>query len=165
MALFTALDRLAIPHETHAHPPVFTVEEAKRHRPVVGQQDQQDQQGHHTKNLFLRNKKGRMWLVTLDEDRPVDLKDLGQRLGAGNLSFASAERLRTHLGVEPGSVTPLAVMNDEARAVTMVLDAALTEGEVWCHPLTNDRTTRLSGPDLRRFLEAVGHPPEIIRFD
>lgn len=163
-ALFVALDRLAIAHETYAHPPVFTVEEAKRHRPAADRHGDQGHQGHHTKNLFLRNKKGRMWLVTLHEDRPVDLKDLGQRLGAGNLSFGSAERLRTHLGVEPGSVTPLAIMNDSAGAVTMVLDAALGDGHVWCHPLTNDRTTRLSGPDLVRFFEAVGHPAELVRF-
>ncbi len=157
-ALFAALNALAIPHETHTHPPVFTVEEAKRHRPV----DPAEATGHHTKNLFLRNKKGKMWLVTLHEDRPVDLKDLGARLGAGNLSFASAARLRTHLGVEPGSVTPLAVINDIAHEVTLVLDAALTVGHVWCHPLTNDRTTRLAGPDLVRFLVSTGHTPELI---
>jgi hypothetical protein len=157
-ALFAALNALAIPYETHAHPPVFTVDEAKRHRP----EDSLEAPGHHTKNLFLRNKKGRMWLVTLHEDRPVDLKDLGARLGAGNLSFASAARLRTHLGVEPGSVTPLAVINDTAQEVTLVLDQALTVGHVWCHPLTNDRTTRIAGTDLVRFLASTGHTPDLI---
>lgn len=154
--LLAELDRLGLAYAAHAHPPVFTVLEAKRHRPVEAPGE------HHTKNLFLRNKKGKMWLVTLDEDRPVDLKDLGARLDAGNLSFASPERLRRHLGVEPGSVTPFAVMNDLGREVTMVLDRALTEGHVWCHPLTNDRTLRLAGADLVRFLEAAGHAPELL---
>lgn len=154
-ALFSRLDALGVAHETFAHAPVFTVEEAKRHRPAPG--------GLHTKNLFVRNKKGRMWLITLAEERAVDLRALARDLGAGNLSFASPERLRRHLGVEPGSVTPLAVMNDLAGEVTVVLDRALAESAlVWCHPLTNDRTTRLSGEDLVRFLAATGHAPELI---
>lgn len=156
--LLAELDRLGIDYAAHAHPPVFTVPEAKRHRPVEAPGE------HHTKNLFLRNKKGKMWLVTLDEDRPVDLKDLGARLGAGNLSFGSAERLRRHLGVEPGSVTPLAVMNDTGGEVTLVLDRALAEGHVWCHPLTNDRTLRLASADLVRFLAATGHAPQLLDF-
>lgn len=155
-ALFARLDALAIAHETHQHPPVFTVEEARRHRPSGAH-------GLHTKNLFLRNKKGKMWLVTLEEERPVDLKALGQTLGAGNLSFASTPRLRTHLGVEAGSVTPLAILNDPRAEVTLVLDKALASAErVWCHPLTNDRATAISGPDLVRFAEALGHPPTLL---
>jgi len=117
-------------------------------------------EGLHTKNLFVRNKKGRMWLVTLAAERPVDLKQLARTLDAGNLTFASPARLRQHLGVEPGSVTALAALNDPAGLVTVVLDAALAASPaVWCHPLTNDRTTRLSGSDLVRFLGATGHPP------
>jgi 8-oxo-dGTP diphosphatase len=99
--LWARLSELAIAHETHAHAPVFTVEEAKRHRPPG--------EGLHTKNLFVRDKKERMWLVTLEEDRPVDLRALARELGTSNLSFASPARLRRHLGVEPGSVTPLAL--------------------------------------------------------
>lgn len=157
-ALFAKLDELGIAHVTHEHPPVFTVEEARRHRP-------DEARGLHTKNLFLRNKKGKMWLVTLEEGRPVDLKALGQMLGAGNLSFASYPRLRTHLGVEPGSVTPLAIMHDRAGEVALVLDQALAEAEqVWCHPLTNDRATGISGPELVRFATALGHPPTLIAF-
>ena len=155
-ALFSSLASMGLAYDTHAHPPVFTVEEAKRHRLA-------DAAGLHTKNLFLRNKKGKMWLVTLDEDRPVDLKALGARLGAGNLSFGSAERLRTHLGVEPGSVTPLAVLCDRQHEVTFVLDADLARADkVWCHPLTNDRTIALSGADLVRFATEVGHPPTLL---
>lgn len=155
-ALFARLDALGIAHATAAHPPVFTVPEAKLHRAAF----EAPGDSVHTKNLFVRNKKGRMWLVTLEEDRPVDLKALGERLGAGNLSFASPERLRTHLGVEPGSVTPLAVMNDTNGDVTLVLDQALADATaVACHPLTNDRTTRLAGVDLVRFVTATGHAP------
>lgn len=154
-ALFERLTALDIRCETHPHPPVFTVGEAKAVRPPGA--------GLHTKNLFLRNKKKRMWLVTLEEDRPVDLRALGRQLGAGNLSFASPARLRRHLGVEPGSVTPLALINDADAEVTMVLERELADSAaLWCHPLTNDRTTRLSGPDLVRFLQASGHPPILI---
>jgi len=156
-ALFARLQALDIRHETHVHAPVFTVTEAKCERPPG--------EGLHTKNLFVRNKKGRMWLVTLHEDRVVDLKALARTLGTDNLSFASPARLRAHLGVEPGSVTALAVMNDATNAVTMVLDPLLVEGDVWCHPLTNDRTTRLSGSDLCRFLKACGHAPVMLARD
>jgi Ala-tRNA(Pro) deacylase len=117
----------------------------------------------HVKNLFLRNKKGAMWLVTLPEDRPVDIKQLAGALCAGHLSFGSTDRLRKHLGVEPGSVTPFAVLNDAAGAVTAVLDAEVAEsGLVHCHPLTNDRTTALSGADLVRFMTQAGHPPILL---
>ncbi len=157
--LFARLDALGIAHATHAHPPVFTVEEARVVRarlPDLGG-------GLHAKNLFLRNKKGAMWLVTLEESTPVDLKALGATLGAGHLSFASPARLREQLGVEPGSVTPLAAMNAAPREVSVVLDARVAAaGRVWVHPLTNDRTTVLSGPDLVTFLTACGHPPRLI---
>lgn len=153
--LFELLDQLGIATSTATHPPVFTVDEARQHRVV--------HQGTHIKNLFLRNKKGAMWLVSTLEDRPIDLKVLGQALGAGHISFASPERLRTHLGVEPGSVTPFAAMNDREGKVAVVLDRALLGGDpVHCHPLTNDRTTAIAGRDLLRFLEHVGHPPTFV---
>ena len=104
--LFARLAELGIAQRTVEHPAVFTVEEAKALRG--------DLPGHHVKNLFLRNKKEEMWLVVALEDRAIDLKRLGEVLGAGRLSFGSAERLKRHLGVEPGSVTPLALINDEA---------------------------------------------------
>src|SRR4030081_2796838 len=107
--LFARLKELGIAQRTVEHPAVFTVEQAKARRG--------DLPGHHIKNLFLRNKKEEMWLVVALEDRAVDLKRLGEVLGAGRLSFGSAERLRRHLGVEPGSVTPLALINDERRAL------------------------------------------------
>ena len=157
-ALLARLEELGISQETKEHAAVYTVEESKRLR---GELD-----GAHIKNLFLRNKKGAMWLVTCLEDREIDLKVLGQALGAGRFSFGSADRLMRYLGVIPGAVTPLAVINDAQGEVKMVLDKALTgAGTVNCHPLVNNMTTRLSAPDLMRFLEASGHKPEILDFD
>jgi 8-oxo-dGTP pyrophosphatase MutT (NUDIX family) len=158
-ALFARLTALGIDTTTVAHPPVFTVEEARAvraHAPALTA-------GLHTKNLFVRNKKGRMWLFTLPEDRAVDLAALAEAVGTRHFSFASPDRLRRHLGVEPGSVTPLAALHDAGGDVTVVLDAALaTAPLVQCHPLTNDRTTAIAGPDLVRFLDAVGHSPVIL---
>jgi len=116
--------------------------------------------GHHIKNLFLRNKKEEMWLVVALEDRAIDLKRLGEKLGAGRLSFGSPERLARYLGVEPGSVTPFAVINDTDHKVTLVLDEGLKAGgPVNAHPLTTTMTSALSLADLLRFFEATGHRP------
>ena len=152
-ALHARLEELGIAYKAVSHPPVFTVEEAKALRGELP--------GAHIKNLFLRNKKGRMWLVTCLEDREVDLKDLGARLEAGRFSFGSAERLMTYLGVEPGSVTPFAVVNDGGGAVTMVLDAGVMAAEaVNCHPLVNTMTTAVAPGDRIRFIEAEGPDPK-----
>src|ERR1700751_5666866 len=151
--LFDRLAELGLAHRTVEHAPVFTVEQAKAHRGSLP--------GHHIKNLFLRNKKEGMWLVVALEDRAIDLKRLGERLGAGRLSFGSPERLRKYLGVEPGSVTPFSVINDADHAVRLVLDAGLkTGGPVNAHPLTNTMTTAIALPDLLRFFEATGHQPD-----
>ena len=157
-ALLARLTELGIAAKTVTHAPVFTVEESKA---LCGELP-----GAHIKNLFLRNKKGAMWLVTCLEDRGIDLKDLGTRLEAGRFSFGSAERLMTNLGVRPGSVTPFAVINDTAGAVTMVLDRGVMDHDlVNCHPLVNHQTTAISPADLLRFLEAEGHAPRMIDFD
>ena len=156
--LLQRLEALGLQSSTVMHPPVFTVEEAKALRGELA--------GGHIKNLFLRNKKGRMWLVTCLEDRRIDLKALGERLGGGRLSFASAERLMTYLGVVPGAVTPFAAINDKTGAVTVVLDRGLfAQAPVNAHPLVNDMTTAIEPDDLVRFLEAENHPPEILDFD
>ena len=150
--LFDRLAELGIAHRTVEHAPVFTVEQAKEHRGELP--------GHHIKNLFLRNKKEEMWLVVAIEDRTVDLKRLGEVLDAGRLSFGSPERLRRHLGVEPGSVTPLALFNDETRVVRLALDSGLREGgPVNAHPLVNTMTTAIAIGDLLRLFEATGHAP------
>jgi Ala-tRNA(Pro) deacylase len=155
--LFARLEQLGIAERTVEHPPVFTVEEAKALRG--------DLAGRHIKNLFLRNKKEEMWLVVALEDRAIDLKRLGQVLGAGRLSFGSAERLKRHLGVEPGSVTPLALINDEARAVRLALDRGLGDSApVNVHPLVNTMTTAMAAADLLRFFAATGHEPRWLDF-
>jgi Ala-tRNA(Pro) deacylase len=154
--LFAALDRLGIAHPTVSHPPLFTVEESQSLRGQIP--------GGHTKNLFLRDKKGALYLVTAEEDAEIELKSLHRRLGAsGRFSFGSADLLMETLGVAPGAVTPLAALNDTAGRVTVVLDAGLLQHAVInCHPLTNTMTTSIAGPDLVRFLEETGHSPRIV---
>jgi Ala-tRNA(Pro) deacylase len=159
--LFARLDELGLAHNTVEHAPVFTVEQAKAHRGTLP--------GHHIKNLFLRNKKEEMWLVVALEDRAIDLKRLGEMLGAGRLSFGSPERLRKYLGVEPGSVTPFAVINDSEHKVTLALDKGLKGGlqaeePINAHPLTNAMTSAISLSDLLRFFEATGHAPRWLDF-
>lgn len=157
-ALLAKIAAAGIDARTLDHHPVFTVEEA---RAVRGELP-----GAHTKNLFLRNKKGRMWLVTVEADRRVDLKALGQALGAGRLSFGSEERLMKWLGLTKGSVTPLGVVNDVQGKVTFALDAALLRADlVNVHPLTNARTTALSPADLVRFCAEHGHDPALLELD
>lgn len=149
------LKELGISYVEHAHPPLRTVEDSKTLRGEMP--------GGHCKNLFLRNKKGKMWLVVTLEDAAVDLKELGARLEAGRLSFGSADRLMTHLGVRPGAVCPFSVMNDRDGAVQIVLqNAMMTHDPLNYHPLVNDRTIALKPSDLIRFLEAVDHPPQYI---
>ena len=155
--LLDILRGLGIEATNFEHSPVFTVEQAKALRGKLS--------GGHIKNLFLRNKKEEMWLIVVGEDKPVDLKKLGETLGAGRLSFGSPERLMRYLGVLPGAVTPFAIVNDRDRRVRVVLDQELLGFElVNCHPLVNDRTTALKPADLQRFLEAEGHKPILMAF-
>ncbi len=151
--LVARLDALGIAHSTHRHPPVFTVEEAQA---LKG-----DLPGAHTKNLFLRDKKGAMWLLVALFDRDIDLKAVARTLSvSGRLSFGSRERLMRYMGVEPGSVTPFAVINDLGGVVRVALDRGLRNQEIWnAHPLDNSMTTALRGVDMLRFLEDADHPP------
>jgi Ala-tRNA(Pro) deacylase len=153
--LFAYLDRLGVAHKTVTHPAVFKVDESRALRGRIP--------GAHTKNLFLRDKKGTAYLVVALEDAAIELKSLHRRLGAsGRFSFGSAELLRALLGVEPGSVTPFAVVNDKELRVTVVLDTAMVAHEVLnFHPLVNTATTTISRQGLLSFLEATGHPPRI----
>ncbi len=156
--LLARLAELGIAARTFTHPPVHTVEEAKALRGEIA--------GAHIKNLFLRNKKGAMWLLPCLEDRDVDLKALGRALGAGRFSFGSAARLMTYLGVEPGAVTPFGVINDTEGQVQMVLDKALLDCDpINAHPLVNDMTVAVSPAGLLRFLDAAGHPPQVLDLD
>src|SRR5262245_23911146 len=116
--LFAFLDKLGIAHTTVTHPPLFTVEESQALRGTIP--------GAHTKNLFLKDKKGALFLVTAPEDAAIELKSLHRTLGAsGRFSFGSADLMRATLGIEPGAVTPFGAINDTERQVTVVLDAAL----------------------------------------
>lgn len=154
--LFAKLAALGIAVTTMRHPPLFTVEQSKQLRGELP--------GGHTKNLFLKDKKDRMWLVTAEEDRSIDLKALGPVLGAqGRVSFGSAERLMRHLGVEPGAVTPFGLVNDVERVVNFVLDEGLLRFAVLnFHPLTNAATTAIGREEFLRFLAAIGHAPRIL---
>jgi len=153
--LFAYLDRLGITHTTVNHPPLFTVEESRALRGTIP--------GGHTKNLFLKAKTGALFLVVALEDARIDLKRLHLRLDAGRFSFGSADLLRRVLGVEPGAVTPFAVVNDANGAVSVVLDAAMMRhAQLNYHPLDNTRTTTIARDDLVRFLQATGHPPRIV---
>jgi Ala-tRNA(Pro) deacylase len=153
--LFAYLDSLGIPHQTLTHPAVFTVEEGRTLRGAIP--------GGHTKNLFLRDKKGVPYLVVASEDAAIELRALHRLLGAsGRFSFGSAELMRELLGVEPGSVTPFAVINDTQHRVTVVLDATMMEHAVLnFHPLVNTATTTISREGLLKFLEATGHSPRV----
>lgn len=146
---------LGVETSTMTHPAVYTVEEAKTHRHGLI--------GAHSKNLFLRDKKGKMFLLTALEDRAIDLKSLRDVLGVRSLSFGSAERLQKYLGVTPGSVTPFGVINDTGGDVTMVLDRGLMEYETLnFHPLINTQTTSISPGGLIQFLESTDHTPVFI---
>ena len=153
--LFAFLDRLEIVHTTVSHPPLFTVEQSRALRGKVP--------GGHTKNLFLKDRRGAFFLVVALEDAAIDLKGLHRRLGAtGRFSFGSADALRELLGVEPGSVTPFAAINDVGGKVAVVLDAAMLANETLnCHPLVNTMTTSISRNGLVKFLDSCGHAPRI----
>lgn len=156
--LMARLAQLAIKTTIHRHPAVYTVEESKALRG--------DLPGAHIKNLFVRDKKRVFWLITVLEERQLDLKALKDRLNAnGNLSFASREYLHDILGVEAGAVTPLAVMNDISGVVKAVLDTDITKADlVNVHPLHNEATMALAPADLVLFMEDCGHKPVLMNF-
>ncbi len=153
--LLERLDALGIRTTTRHHPPVFTVEESKRLRGELP--------GGHTKNLFLKDKKDILWLVVALEDRVLDMKDLRRRIGSAPLSFGRPELLRAVLGIEPGSVTPFALINDTDRQVRVVLDQAMMAIDVLnFHPLSNAATTAIAPKDLLAFIQNCGHAPTIV---
>ncbi len=154
-ALEERLRALGIAFATHRHAPVFTVEEAQALRG--------DLPGTHTKNLFLQDRTGSLFLLTLREAFVVDLNALAKSLNRPRFSFAKAELLKAILQVPPGSVTPFALMNDTARIVTPVFDAEMMAMDpLYFHPLRNDRSTAIAGADLLRFARAIGHDPLLV---
>jgi Ala-tRNA(Pro) deacylase len=155
--IFDYMARNRISYERHDHPAVFTCEEADRLVPPLP--------GAKVKNLFVTDKKGRKhFLVLVGYDTSVDLKVLGELLGAGGLRMASARRLENHLGVTPGSVTVLAVINDEEGAVQVVVDDKIWAARaIQCHPLINTATLVVPMGDLKRFLDVSGHPALVVK--
>ena len=147
------LDDLGLGYTVFRHPPLRTVADAKALRGDID--------AAHVKNLFLRDKKEQMWIVTVLEDRDVDLRALRPVLGAtGAVSFGSPDRLRRVLGIEPGSVSPLAVVQDTTGSVRVLLDPRLhAYTHVGVHPLHNEATVRIAVPDLVTALTAWGRPP------
>ena len=154
--LFARLAELAIPFETVEHPPLFTVEQSAALRGEIA--------GGHTKNLFVKDKKGRLFLLVLGEGTPVDLKRVHERIGAqGRVTFGSAEMLDEAWGVKPGAVTPFGAINDRQGRVTVVLDAEMMRHErLNFHPLVNTRTTGVNSAGILKFLRATGHEPLIV---
>jgi Ala-tRNA(Pro) deacylase len=155
-ALYAFLEQHALAYQRFEHPPVYTCEEARALCP--------DMPGAETKNLFLCDGKGiRHLLVAVPADAAVDIKALSQQLDAKGLRFASPERLQRHLGLQPGSVTLLAALNDRDGAVEVVIDAALWQADaILCHPLVNTETLAVPRAELARFLELTGHPPKVL---
>jgi Ala-tRNA(Pro) deacylase len=154
--LLALLDRLGVACETLDHPPLHTVEESRALRGQIP--------GGHSKNLFVKDKKSRLFLLTLGEETEIDLKRVHEKIGAsGRVSFGSAELLQEVWGVLPGAVTPFGAINDAAGRVTVVLDSELlAHARVNFHPLVNTRTTGLSPEGLKSFLRATGHEPLVV---
>ncbi len=154
--LYARLDSLGLGWTTTEHPPLHTVAESKALRGEL--------EGGHVKNLFLRDKNRKIWLVVAEEDRPVDLKAFRKRIGArGSLSFGSPESLMEVLGVAPGAVSPFGLINDADCRATVILDEGLMAHRlVNVHPLRNDATTTISGAGLLAFIRSCGHDPQIM---
>ena len=156
-SLLAFLAERGIAQTTHDHPAVFRVEEGQALKAAMP--------GAHTKNLFLKDKKGRLWLISARQDTVIDLKAAPTRIGSDRLSFGNETLMWETLGVRPGSVTALGLINDVDRRVTFVLDRRLWEADIVnFHPLTNTATTALTQDGFRRFLGAIGREAIVVDF-
>lgn len=159
-ALLAQLQDWGLGYVLHEHVPLRTVEDAKS---VEDAMEVPGEAAFRVKNLYLRDKKKRSYLVTLEQDREIDLKALGKQLGVGGLSFGSADRLMQNLGVRPGAVTPLAMVNGAEHGVRFFIDAAVKDAEkIYMHPLVNDRTVAMGVSDLWVFFEKLDVVPELL---
>lgn len=154
--LMRRLAELGIETTTHEHEAFFTVQESRKGKGAIA--------GGHTKNLFLKDKKDRVFLVVAEADAAIDLKRIHEKIGAaGRVTFGKPELLMELLGVIPGSVTPFGLINDTEGRVTCVLDAPMLEHEILnYHPLENTATTSIRREDLLAFVRATGHEPAIV---
>jgi len=156
-ALFAKFDALNIAHTTHEHAPIFTVAEGAHIKASLP--------GGHTKNLFLKDKSGALFLICALGETEIAINKLHKELGCKRLSFGKAELLLEKLGVTPGSVTLFSVINDQDSSVTLIIDEALVNHDIVnFHPLKNDATTAISSADMIKFAKAVGHDPIIMNF-
>jgi Ala-tRNA(Pro) deacylase len=157
--LCATLDRLGIEYTKYEHEAVHTCEAALAAVP--------DPTSVQTKNLFLRDKPGRKhYLLVTSCEKAVDIKKFADAIGAGHLSFGSPERLLTHLGLTPGSVTVFGLINDPAHAVELYVDADVWARERWnCHPMINTATLVVARTDIERFLAHTGHEARIVRLE
>ena len=142
----------------HNHPPLHTVEESRALRG--------DLPGAHVKNMFLKDKKDQLWLVTCLEDRQIRIRDLEKDIGAQKCSFGKPELLWEALGLRPGAVSPFGLINDPEHRVRVVLDRQMLDHDpINAHPLHNEATTAIPADDFRRFLRITGHEPLLVDFD
>ena len=155
--LLRMLDEMGFQTKTHTHEAVFTVEESERVTASIS--------GAHTKNLFVKDKKGKFFLIVAGNRVRISLNRIHGLIGAsGRVSFANEASLMHLLGVKPGSVNAFAPVNDRENQVSVVIDAPLLEHEmINCHPLINEMTTTISREDLLHFLTHVNHEPLIVR--
>lgn len=151
------LDALQVQHQTHDHPAVFTVEEGAEIKARLP--------GAHTKNLFLKDAKDQLWLISAEGHASIDLKRLHTVIGSARLSFGSPALMQETLGVVPGSVTALGLINDTDHRVRFVLDRTLADADLLnFHPLTNTATTSIDAEGFRKFLRALGVRPLVVDF-
>ncbi|MBD3306141.1 prolyl-tRNA synthetase associated domain-containing protein [candidate division KSB3 bacterium] len=157
MDIYQFLTEHEIDYERHDHPPVYTCEDVNQLVPELP--------GAKTKNLFVRDQKGkRHFLVSVPDEKSVDLKALAPLLGVDKLSFGSPKRLKKYLDLEPGAVTILAALNDTANAVQVVIDEDLWQADALLyHPLVNTSTVLIAREQVERFLAATGHTPRILK--
>ena len=157
-ALLAKLEALDIGYVRHAHPPLYTVEQSQALRGTMP--------GAHCKNLFLKERKGGFWLAVCEEARAIRIPDLAKAVGAKRFSFGAPEDMGRLLGVKPGAVTSLGLMNDVGGEIRLALDAQMMAAEVLnVHPLHNEATLAIRTDDLRRFFAATGHAPLEVDFD
>lgn len=150
------LSQIGIEYTNHEHPAVFTVEEADLHHKGID--------GVHSKNLFFKDRKKRLVLVVTLSDKPIKIKDVGNKIGHKGLSFGKPDLLMEVLGVIPGAVTPFAVINDNEKRVKVILDEEMMENDLLnFHPIVNTATTTIGSKDLVKFMEHCEQKFEIVR--
>ena len=154
--LLLKFEELGIKYNKFEHPPLFTVNDAKKH--------QKGMKGIHVKNLFLRDKKKKNFLLITEQDTEINMKTLHQKIGSHRLSFGNLDRLWQYLGVRPGAVSPLALINDQEKSITLLVqDILQTEQQIHFHPLVNDLTVGLKLNELDPFFKFTGHQPKFVK--